>query len=251
MMVKRSRSYDADWAAKVIDIYICPIAYALPSVPVLAADGHIYERECIEKHFTIRDQSPVTNEKISHKLIEARFVYQTLQVLVDAGVKDERLQEWELHLKKNRVSTYPKGHPQHGAQCHYKNGIQVCTDFAYWHRRHGEICFFEDEKHIRTEYAVGHPKHGMISFWENNEQVYNEYTQEHVCHGQVDYFQNGIHIRTEFAKHHARNGEICFIEDVDRQKIRVEFSSNHPCHGKVCFFERNKHICTQFNTCHG
>ena len=43
---------------------LCPITKELLVDPVVAADGHTYERSAIEKWLTKRESSPMTNEPV-------------------------------------------------------------------------------------------------------------------------------------------------------------------------------------------
>mmetsp|Transcript_30226 Transcript_30226/g.68367 ORF Transcript_30226/g.68367 Transcript_30226/m.68367 type:complete len:317 (+) Transcript_30226:56-1006(+) len=47
----------------------CPISMEIMSDPVFAADGHTYERVEIERWLQTRDTSPLTNEKLPHKML--------------------------------------------------------------------------------------------------------------------------------------------------------------------------------------
>ena len=47
--------------------YICPISFELFEDPVVTADGHTYERACIQKHFKLhKATSPMTNAELPH-----------------------------------------------------------------------------------------------------------------------------------------------------------------------------------------
>jgi hypothetical protein len=46
----------------------CPISLELMQDPVIALDGHTYEREAIEKWFECSNSSPLTNEKLDSKV---------------------------------------------------------------------------------------------------------------------------------------------------------------------------------------
>lgn len=49
--------------------FVCPITTEIIMDPVVAVDGHTYEREAIEKWFQGRDTSPKTNEKLPSKIL--------------------------------------------------------------------------------------------------------------------------------------------------------------------------------------
>ena len=47
--------------------FFCAISQSVMKDPVLAADGHTYERDAIEQWFARKDTSPMTNEPLAHK----------------------------------------------------------------------------------------------------------------------------------------------------------------------------------------
>jgi len=60
----------------LIDIpegYRCPISYLIMCDPVITADGHTYERECIEKWFLSHNTSPTTNGELPNKNLIPNF----------------------------------------------------------------------------------------------------------------------------------------------------------------------------------
>jgi ankyrin repeat protein len=55
-----------------IDNYRCPITQLIIKEPVIAEDGHVYEKSVIEKWFKKSNKSPMTNQPIDTNLI---FIY--------------------------------------------------------------------------------------------------------------------------------------------------------------------------------
>jgi mitogen-activated protein kinase kinase kinase len=53
---------DAD--ALIPENFICPLTLDAFDDPVVARDGHTYSRAAIERHFTVRQTSPMTNERL-------------------------------------------------------------------------------------------------------------------------------------------------------------------------------------------
>jgi hypothetical protein len=47
----------------------CPITHCVPNDPVVAYDGHTYDREAIQMWFNVRDTSPVTQRRIPTLLL--------------------------------------------------------------------------------------------------------------------------------------------------------------------------------------
>lgn len=80
---------------EAIEELICPITLALPVEPVIAEDGHIYERSAIERQFEHRHKSPMTNEPIGGRLLAVKHVTNILESFIRSGVVDDRLAEWK------------------------------------------------------------------------------------------------------------------------------------------------------------
>mmetsp|Transcript_30673 Transcript_30673/g.93749 ORF Transcript_30673/g.93749 Transcript_30673/m.93749 type:complete len:360 (+) Transcript_30673:258-1337(+) len=51
------------------DEFTCPILHTLMRDPVIAADGHSYDRSAIDRWLLTNDSSPLTAEKLEHKLL--------------------------------------------------------------------------------------------------------------------------------------------------------------------------------------
>lgn len=49
-----------------LEIFMCPITLAQMTDPVIACDGHTYERTAIEDWLKNNDTSPLTSEKLAH-----------------------------------------------------------------------------------------------------------------------------------------------------------------------------------------
>ena len=79
---------------ETISHLICPITHELPFDPVIAEDGHIYDRKAIEAHLQLRLRSPLTNQPMGSKLMVAKHVTNVLESLV-GKVEDERLIVWK------------------------------------------------------------------------------------------------------------------------------------------------------------
>ena len=63
-------SYDAvtdGLPASLGDMFLCPITQKVMREPVIAADGHSYERKAILKWLLKSDKSPMDNTKLDHK----------------------------------------------------------------------------------------------------------------------------------------------------------------------------------------
>ena len=49
--------------------FICPITTEIMSDPVMAADGHAYERTAIERWLATKSTSPMTGEALEHTFL--------------------------------------------------------------------------------------------------------------------------------------------------------------------------------------
>jgi len=56
-------------------LFLCPISREIMKEPVLAADGHTYDKENIEEWFKRSSKSPMTNEKIDKYLTPNIVLY--------------------------------------------------------------------------------------------------------------------------------------------------------------------------------
>ena len=65
--------------------FLCPISMEVMQDPVIAADGHTYERRAIEAWFSRARTSPVTNEPLEHlHLIPAHTIRSLIQRRLEA-----------------------------------------------------------------------------------------------------------------------------------------------------------------------
>ena len=58
--------------------FYCPITCDVMSDPVVAADGHTYERSAIAQWLTTRQTSPMTNAKLSSTLLTSNFALRSM-----------------------------------------------------------------------------------------------------------------------------------------------------------------------------
>ena len=90
---KRQKREDA--AMQVEEHLRCPITHKLPVDPVMASDGHIYERRAIQKWLDQSKKSPVTNQKFSSELQPATQVGGFILDMVTRGLLDkDTIDEW-------------------------------------------------------------------------------------------------------------------------------------------------------------
>ena len=80
---------------------LCPITHELPIDPVLAEDGFIYDCKAIEKHLSLRQSSPMTNNQMGIRLTKAKNITSIFESFLNMkNIDDERLTNW----KKSRDS---------------------------------------------------------------------------------------------------------------------------------------------------
>lgn len=74
--------------SRVIEQCKCPISHQLLVDPVMAEDGVIYERKCIERWLREKRTSPATNTPMGRALVPALAARQTVGSLVEDGLVD-------------------------------------------------------------------------------------------------------------------------------------------------------------------
>ena len=60
------RKIDDSSDGTVPEVYLCPITHRAMKHPVVAADGHTYERDSIKKAILVKPVSPMTNKPLTH-----------------------------------------------------------------------------------------------------------------------------------------------------------------------------------------
>jgi len=73
---------------KIMQHYKCPITQQLLVDPVVAEDGHIYERYALESWLCRKKTSPTTNEPMGMVMLRSMAAQQTINDLVEQGVPD-------------------------------------------------------------------------------------------------------------------------------------------------------------------
>ena len=251
----------------MLDHLVCPISFSLPIDPVMAEDGHLYERALIEKHLKVRTRSPITNMPMSTNLVEARHVVNILHAMVEDGMEDPLLDEWAKEHARVKIESVEKPlrteppHADPGAMDVYEDGKRVRTEYSSPHLFNGRVDFYEDGKLVRTEYSSPHLFHGQVDVYEDGKHVHTEFSSSHAEHGSIDFYEEGKRVRTEYSSPHLFHDDVDFYEDGKR--VRTEFKPPHPnhglvqfiedeklvrteVHGTVHFFENGKHVCSKF-----
>ena len=100
MKSKRATSKEIDWNS-----LICPITHALPTEPVMAGDGKVYEKQAWKQYVktTKPFKSPWTRQKISKIAYSSHSIKQILEQAVQKGcVPDELSGPWKQKLKEEK-----------------------------------------------------------------------------------------------------------------------------------------------------
>ena len=99
---RRVASKANDDSESWVDEYKCPITQELPVDPVMAEDGRCYESSAIEDWFSKNMcgrhivKSPMTNQYIGTKLVQAVQVRNAIERLIDTGlIVGEPAQTWK------------------------------------------------------------------------------------------------------------------------------------------------------------
>jgi hypothetical protein len=91
--------------------YLCPITLTMMKEPVIACDGHSYEKESIMKWFETKQTSPVTNLPLPNQmLIENHTLKSAIEeFLSKTNEEDQTLQEDEAHVRFSDDHKSPRG----------------------------------------------------------------------------------------------------------------------------------------------
>ena len=106
---------------EVAEEWVCPITHELPADPVMAEDGHIYERVAIEELIDRQGaglKSPLTNETMGPKLMPSVQVRATIEKLVRTGaIEGDKADKWQQRLKEAEEVTELRQRAEGGDVC--------------------------------------------------------------------------------------------------------------------------------------
>merc|ERR1719198_109333 len=86
--VERRRSDEA-LRKRIEPDLMCPIMHERMSEPVLAADGHTYERQAIERWLQMHNTSPMTGAPLAHRYLTENFALRHLIASYEAELPKE------------------------------------------------------------------------------------------------------------------------------------------------------------------
>ena len=85
----------------VVENVLCPITSALPVRPVVAEDGHVYERDAIARWLSSKATSPMTNAAIGPHLVDAGHMRTLTRTIIESGaVDDDSAAAWHYESAK-------------------------------------------------------------------------------------------------------------------------------------------------------
>jgi len=127
----------------VTQTFLCPITHFLMVDPVLAEDGHTYERDAIETWLSKKCTSPFIPSKRmkSTNLLPVRSIREAIKVLVDSGLVEKNLSDaWKEQKRElNAVDAkrlYKKGLIMNAAKLGYPKA-QSRVSYFYFNGMHG------------------------------------------------------------------------------------------------------------------
>ena len=94
----------------VVENVLCPITSALPVRPVVAEDGHVYERDAIARWLSSKATSPMTNAAIGPHLVDAGHMRTLTRTIIESGaVDDDSAAAWHFESAKAMADGKLKG----------------------------------------------------------------------------------------------------------------------------------------------
>jgi hypothetical protein len=136
--------------------FICPITQMLPVDPVIAEDGHIYEREAITAWLKTKHTSPYTNNAMGTYLIPAVQIKNMIRAMVSAkaikAVTDDKDAAWLELMQWEKEKDVDLRHEENVRfMKDADNGsVYAMSVLAY---RYGKGIGFERNDERRYEYA--------------------------------------------------------------------------------------------------
>lgn len=113
--------------ARIVDHHRCPITQQLLVDPVVAEDGHIYERKALEMWFMTKQSSPTTNKPMGPNMLPAHAARQTVSELIEEGMLDAAttLGFFADRGRLRAMRTTTPGPDLHGAQTDIRRSLEL------------------------------------------------------------------------------------------------------------------------------
>ena len=91
----------ASLAQIALENLLCPITHRLPVRPVVASDGHVYERSAIETWLQTKSTSPLTNAEMDTTVTDVTQMRTLIQSAIEnGGVDEDAAATWHLESAK-------------------------------------------------------------------------------------------------------------------------------------------------------
>ena len=91
---------------------VCPINQSVMNDPVMASDGHTYERDAIQKHIRLKlaegadANSPLTGELLAHHNVTTNHTHKkSIEEEIERRIKEKRRQEKEYKAQQGGSSS--------------------------------------------------------------------------------------------------------------------------------------------------
>lgn len=94
-----------------VDLFICPLSHEIFSDPVIAEDGHLYERSAIDEWLMANKTSPITREPIGSRLAESYTIKNIIELMLTQNPKmrDQQFKVNNLyHANKSKIHSFIK-----------------------------------------------------------------------------------------------------------------------------------------------
>lgn len=150
----------------IADEYTCPITLELPLDPVMAQDGHIYERSAITELIEEKGnalKSPVSNKPMGPQLLPAVQVRNSIEELVRSGMLEgDKSSFWEQKIKDQDYIVSLKGQAEKGdPAAMYKLG-SVLYSGLHGQKKNNEAAFGWFKKSADQNFAPGLNGAGLL-----------------------------------------------------------------------------------------
>lgn len=116
--------------SRLVEHYVCPITQQMLVDPVVAEDGHTYERSAVEQWLRTHKKSPVTNSPMGSVVVPSLAARNTVCELVEAGALDRKT-ALGFYVRRGHVRaarTAPPGPDLEGAQADFARARELADD---------------------------------------------------------------------------------------------------------------------------
>lgn len=134
----------------ISDTMICPITYMVFRHPVIASDGHIYERDAITRWYARHQTSPLTRQQISDKFYECHIINELLDKYLTDNPDCVQYTE-ELSIDQIIECRDVEGLLTYLAQ---NNNLSIDEDYLYkyvWMFNHVKVAKYMIDHHTRIQ----------------------------------------------------------------------------------------------------